>query len=101
LAQSEAAPLVDFPLGLLDDLRVLQVHQPNIERTLAEVAEQHGGQLIVEERHATLGPIPIFGEARNGHCPRCGGGEFWYLYGDIYGTCGRCGLKVEVPEDLV
>jgi hypothetical protein len=77
--------------------------QTETERTLTEIAEQHGGKFIVEERHPTLAPLPIVnGDGfRHGHGPRCDGVQFSYEYGDIYGTCGRCGLQVEVPEDLV
>ena len=76
--------------------------QSDTEKLLADVAAETGGELVVEERDPSLGPIPLPHKGfRDGRCPTCDGVQFWHEYGDTYGRCAACGAQVEVPDDLV
>lgn len=72
-----------------------------VERLLAQVAADAGGELVVEERHPTLGPVPLPADGfRDGRCPACGGTLFTHEYGDSYATCAACGAEVK-PRELI
>jgi hypothetical protein len=68
-----------------------------IEAKLADIVEELGGELIVDDREPTLGRIPLE-HGTHGICPHCGGAQFWHEYGDLLCSCARCGRTLTVTE---
>jgi len=73
---------------------------PELERALARIAADTGGELHVERSVRNVGPIPIKTADGfvNGRCPRCCFDRFTHSYGDELCRCAGCGATLDIDE---